>query len=1162
MRRIFTTIIVVLFTTLWVQAQATYADFTVTGCTGGVSTEHFHGGTQSYKTLGGGTANPELKITINNIPDWKTITKVSLWIFTTASWDNGQVAVNSAVPGWKSQSFSATSNAWVNVIYDFSATPFDAGNSWGQFLVQSYNQSADLYYDQITFYNAAGTVVYEIDASDVSSAPTSISLVPSDNSAIVGKALPLTVSVVPSNAGSGCDFTSSDPTIATVDGLGVVTTLAAGTTTITATSKLDALVTSAATVTVTAPDATNSLVFANFENGLGNYEGAWASWVSGAAGPIPTVEVVDNPTIGEGNLTAKALKVSNCWQYAAVAFKAFDVNKINQIKFKVYSETAISDLRFELGLNNGSSSTVNTAATALSAATWTEYTLNVSTIQSADRQFYIKLSSPGSATAAYTLYVDDIQMIAGTDFVAVTSFTVDGTGAVSVITTDNGTLQMEAKDYLPAGATNKNVTWVIPGTNVNDIATITSDGLLTAVRNGTITVRAIADGDGVFTEKEITISNQKTDFSSVSAVAKKLDAPNISSVEDFSVNVQMSYDADSIYMVFDVKDDSIVNTGANNYTIDNIEIYFDMNNSKNPLWPRGAGWPNTSFVAGDYQLRLVPDKAWSANNSLKGVNQVYTKVTGGYQFVVNIPLDSLSKDFVPAVGTKIGFDVLASDNDNSPNYRDQLSWNSPSTMLWNDPSYWGTIEFSDGGTFNVIYDTENPTDPSNVVATTTLKNATMTWDAATDNIVVQNYIVKNGTTAVDTIPALKTANKFTFTNLAIGKHTFSVIAEDIYGNKSGEIASNEVNVVVWTSFAVAKKLDAPNITSAADFTTNVKVRWDADSIYMIFDVKDDSIVNAGANNYSIDNIEIYFDMANSKNPLWPRGAGWPNTSFVAGDYQLRLVPDKAWSANNSLKGVNQVYAKVAGGYQFVVNIPIDSLSKDFVPAVGTKIGFDVLASDNDNNPNYRDQLSWNASSTMIWNDPSYWGTIEFAVDGTFITVADLVAPSVPANVLATVNVKNVVLTWDASTDNIVVQNYIIRQGTTPLDTIPAKASANTYTVSNLAVGNYTFSVIAMDLYNNKSAEGTSNAVDIVTSVISNVSASMTFSPNPVADILSISCSEIINNVAIYNTSGKLVHFANVNASRSDLKFAAFNSGVYFVKVQTVSGVQTQKIVKK
>jgi len=90
--------------------------------------------------------------------------------------------------------------------------------------------------------------------------------------------------------------------------------------------------------------------------------------------------------------------------------------------------------------------------------------------------------------------------------VLVSGITVTGTGGVSIIDTQSGTLQMIA-EILPADATNKTVAWSVA--NGTGEATISTDGLLTAVKNGTVTVNATStDGGNVVGSTVITISNQ------------------------------------------------------------------------------------------------------------------------------------------------------------------------------------------------------------------------------------------------------------------------------------------------------------------------------------------------------------------------------------------------------------------------------------------------------------------------------------------------------------------------------------------------------------------------------------------------------------------------------------------------------------------------------
>ena len=90
------------------------------------------------------------------------------------------------------------------------------------------------------------------------------------------------------------------------------------------------------------------------------------------------------------------------------------------------------------------------------------------------------------------------------DFIPVTSITVSA-GATE-ITTESGTLQMHAR-VEPENATNKSVIWSL--SCGSEYATITETGLLTAIDNGVVTVRATAtDSSNVYGETQIAISGQ------------------------------------------------------------------------------------------------------------------------------------------------------------------------------------------------------------------------------------------------------------------------------------------------------------------------------------------------------------------------------------------------------------------------------------------------------------------------------------------------------------------------------------------------------------------------------------------------------------------------------------------------------------------------------
>jgi hypothetical protein len=85
------------------------------------------------------------------------------------------------------------------------------------------------------------------------------------------------------------------------------------------------------------------------------------------------------------------------------------------------------------------------------------------------------------------------------------------TNTASTITTDGGTLQMTSS-FTPADATGA-VTWSLVGTT--DKAEISTSGLLTAKKDGKVTVKATVTGSSVSAEKEITISNQVIDVTGI-----------------------------------------------------------------------------------------------------------------------------------------------------------------------------------------------------------------------------------------------------------------------------------------------------------------------------------------------------------------------------------------------------------------------------------------------------------------------------------------------------------------------------------------------------------------------------------------------------------------------------------------------------------------------
>jgi len=118
--------------------------------------------------------------------------------------------------------------------------------------------------------------------------------------------------------------------------------------------------------------------------------------------------------------------------------------------------------------------------------------------------------------------------------VLVASVVVDGADSVNTISIFHGTLQMSAS-VLPANAENKAVTWSVA--NGTGSATISASGLLTAVENGTVTVRATSVGTPeVYGLIVITISNQEVQVASISVSG----AGSATTISLFHGTLQMS----------------------------------------------------------------------------------------------------------------------------------------------------------------------------------------------------------------------------------------------------------------------------------------------------------------------------------------------------------------------------------------------------------------------------------------------------------------------------------------------------------------------------------------------------------------------------------------------------------------------------------------------
>jgi hypothetical protein len=474
--------------------------------------------------------------------------------------------------------------------------------------------------------------------------------------------------------------------------------------------------------------------------------------------------------------------------------------------------------------------------------------------------------------------------------------------------------------------------------------------------------------------------------------------------------------------------------------------------------------------------------------------------------------------------------------------------------------YYGTVWNADVGNdtmYSVVYF-------SHYTPGTSMKNRTLIDSIATDvtsaswkSLITASFkLPANVSYAGDSLIvefATRVVDHYAVNNNTwAGADSISILKTGVY---TGELA--------WKEFNVATKVDTTHITSAIDFSVKAEIAWDSKFIYLKLNVIDDSIYAIGKNEtYMLDNFEIYFDMNNVKTPAWPRGQSiWPSSyNGQLGTYQLRLIPGVPFdSVNTSYKGWGkQEYQVTETGYKYDLKFYIDSLLKDYMPEAGKKIGFDILASDNDNDPYYRDQLSIFAPSASIWCDAAMWGTINFAENGGFEVVYDKTKPKKASNLQTEKGNKQVLLKWDAATDNIVVEKYIILVNDKVYATIYAKKTDNSCVVKDITTGDYTFSVIAEDIAGNRSDK---ISVSFTYDGVNNTELSrLSIYPNPSFSYILLN-NETSITMEVYNAAGQLLILRLVNAGEK-IDISSLGNGIYTLRIIGNNNASVLKLIKK
>ncbi len=242
---------------------------------------------------------------------------------------------------------------------------------------------------------------------------------------------------------------------------------------------------------------------------------------------------------------------------------------------------------------------------------------------------------------------------------------------------------------------------------------------------------------------------------------------------------------------------------------------------------------------------------------------------------------------------------------------------------------------------------------------------------------------------------------FTWTDVGVGTYFISVEAIDAEELRG---YSTIINVIVRAPTAEVSNAETPPVIDGAvdaiwigeevstfeagnvlvgtgiedaDLSGTIKVLWDETNVYLLAEVTDDSGQNDSPNTYEDDNVEVYFDIDNSKSSPYDANDvqysfGWNDGTTVG-----------ALPATRSVTGITYTILDTESGYTVEARIPWTTLQG--TPEDGKEIGFDFMINDDDNGAGRDGKRSWNATADQAWQDASLFGTLKLAEKKSEVT---------------------------------------------------------------------------------------------------------------------------------------------------------------------------------
>jgi len=464
--------------------------------------------------------------------------------------------------------------------------------------------------------------------------------------------------------------------------------------------------------------------------------------------------------------------------------------------------------------------------------------------------------------------------------------------------------------------------------------------------------------------------------------------------EDISGHTRVLWDESYLYVWVQLTDDEPFSIGFNEcWRNDAVELTLDGGNEK-----------ATSYDANDAYLafRLGGDvEDWDPDICTLSVldrekaiaNIVYgTAVTDtGWVMEIRVPWENI--DVEPANGLSIGFNTVACDSDGrmsgtQPQRDVALSWAEHSTGNgWQNPQAMGTMTLvgGPGGSVanaafstdppvrvlvgeEIIFDASSSTAPADIV--------TYDWDFGDGNtgsgVSVSHTYSELGRYIVtlsiaDAGGAQGTAERPITAWDGIG------LVETPLGIPQAPSVP-EIDGVMEEAWANAQRVRVATRANNAlpdgpeDLSAEALVMWDADNLYIFFDVTDDDLQNDSDDTFQDDSVEFYLDGGHERAAAYDANdgqfeMGWGTSAFTG--------------TNPGVTGAS--FVTIARddetGYTVEAVMPWANVGVEN-PTIGDVLGFEAMVNDDDGGGDRSHKLAWFApeGTDLAYIDASVFGT--------------------------------------------------------------------------------------------------------------------------------------------------------------------------------------------